>query len=51
MTGMNFGILFSLFIVMLVTTVLFVYTWMRSHGGTYVTNEHLDLRAGDEGDD
>jgi hypothetical protein len=51
MTGISFGILFSLFLVMLVTTVLFVYTWMSSHGRTYVTNEHLDLRAGDEGED
>ena len=51
MTGLSFGVLFSLFLVMLVTTILFVYTWMKSHGGTYATSEHLDLRAGDEGED
>ena len=51
MTGISFGTIFSLFLVSLVTTVLFVYTWMQSHGGTYATSEHLDLMAGDEGED
>jgi hypothetical protein len=53
MTGMFFGTFFSLLIVMMVATFLFAYTWMRSHGSTYMGSSHLhlDSKAGDEGED
>ena len=51
MTGMAFGVSFSLLIVMLVSTVLFVYTWLSSHGFTYTGSSNLDSKAGDEGEE
>jgi hypothetical protein len=51
MTGMSIGVSFSLLIVMLISTVLFVYTWLSSHGFTYRGSSHLDSMAGDEGED
>lgn len=47
-----FGTGFSLFLVALVTTVLFVYTWMRSHGvAHHISHIRVDAMAGDEGED
>jgi len=46
----SLGVSFSLFLVMLVSSVLFVYTWLRSHGISHVTRVHVDGMAGDEGD-
>ena len=51
MTGMYFGAFFSLLIIMLVATVLFIYTWLQSHGVGHTSHGHLDLTAGDEGED
>jgi len=51
MTGAFFGTFFSLLLVMMVATFLFAYTWMKSHGSTYMGNGHLDSKAGDEGED
>ncbi len=45
------GLKFSWFIVAVVTTILFVYTWFRSHGSTKMTHAHVDGMAGDEGED
>jgi hypothetical protein len=50
MTG-YFGTGFSLLIIMLVTIVLFAYTWFRSHGDMPMTHAHVDAMAGDEGED
>ena len=41
----------SLILIMLVSAILFVYTWLRSHGDTHMTHPHVDKMAGDEGDD
>ncbi len=54
--GWYFGTIFSLLVVSLVTIVLFVYMWLRSHGAShvtrgYVTGTHVDTMAGDEGED
>ncbi len=43
------GLKFSWFIVAVVSTVLFVYIWFRTHGSTYMA--HVDGMAGDEGED
>jgi hypothetical protein len=51
MTGMFFGTFFSLLLVMTVATILFAYTWMKSHNATYLGHGHLDSKAGDEGED
>ncbi len=54
MTGIGWGLFgtkFSLLLVVLVSTVLFVYTWLRTHGVSHMTNVHVDSRAGDEGED
>ena len=51
MTGIGLGTGFSLFIVMMATTVLFVWTWLRSHGVTQITYVHVDSMAGDEGEE
>ncbi len=47
-----FGTGFSLILVALVTTILFVCIWMRSHGVMNdMTHVHVDAMAGDEGED
>ncbi len=51
MSGMSFGIMFSLLIVMLVTVILFSYVWLRSHDLAHLTHAHVDGMAGDEGED
>jgi hypothetical protein len=51
MTGMYFGAFFSLLVIMLAATVLFIYTWLQSHGINHSGHGHLDLAAGDEGED
>lgn len=51
MTGIGFGVSFSLFLVALVSTILFVYTWIKSHGVSHITRVHVDGMAGDEGED
>lgn len=51
MTGMSFGVSFSLLLVIVVSTVLFVYTWLRSHGVSYMTHGRVDSMAGDEGEE
>lgn len=54
MTGMSwvmFSTTVSLLLVMLVTTVLFVYVWLKSHGIDHMTHPHVDEMAGDEGED
>ncbi len=51
MTGISFGVSFSLFLTALVSIVLFVYTWMKSHGVSHITRVHVDGTAGDEGED
>ncbi|HEY6872001.1 MAG TPA: hypothetical protein VI298_04640 [Geobacteraceae bacterium] len=54
MTGIGwemFSTKVSLLLVTLVSTVLFVYVWLRSHGVEHMTHPHVDKMAGDEGDD
>ena len=51
MTGTFFGAFFSLLLVMLVSAVLFVYTWLLSHGTSALVHGHLDSMAGEEGED
>ena len=54
MTGngwMMFSTGISLLIVTGVSTILFVYVWLGSHGIKRTTHPHLDDRAGDEGED
>lgn len=46
-----FGWGFSLLLVSAITTVVFFYTWFRSHGVTNATNVRVDAMAGDEGED
>ena len=47
-----FGTGFSLVLVMLVTTILFVYIWLRSHGVMHrLSHANVDSMAGDEGED
>ena len=54
MTGFGwemFGTSVSLLLTTLAAAVLFMYTWMRSHGVTHMTHPHVDMMAGDEGED
>lgn len=55
MTGIGwemFGTGMSLLIITLVSAILFVYTWLTSHGVMRMTTHpHLDAMAGDEGED
>jgi hypothetical protein len=58
MTGISwaFTTFVSLLIVTLVTAVLFVYVWLRSHGVSHTTHPHMtharvDGMAGEEGED
>jgi hypothetical protein len=54
MTGIGWefwGLKFSWLLVALISTGLFVYTWVRSHGVTNATNTRVDAMAGDEGED
>ena len=55
MTGWGyFGTAFSLLFVTLVTTIIFAYVWLRSHGPAHMTHfhqAHVDAMAGDEGED
>ena len=51
MTGAYFGTFFSLLIVMLTSAVIFAYTWLQSHGVPHLSQGHLDMMAGDEGED
>ncbi len=54
MTGIGWefwGLKFSWLIIALVSTILFVYTWVRSHGFTAMTHAHVDRMTGDEGED
>ncbi len=54
MTGMSwvlFGTGSSLVIVAAVSIVLFGYIWLRTHGGTTMTQAKADGMAGDEGED
>jgi hypothetical protein len=51
MTGLAIGINFSLFLVFLTLVVLFVWTWLSTHGISHITHGHVDMRAGDEGED
>jgi hypothetical protein len=46
-----FGTGVSLLMITLVSTVLFVYVWLQSHGVMHKTHPHVDLMAGDEGED
>jgi hypothetical protein len=48
MLGMSLG---NFGIVALVTSVLFIYIWLRSHGEIHTPHARVDSRAGDEGDD
>ena len=41
----------SLLIVTLVSAVLIVYVWLRSHDVMHMTHHHVDTMAGDEGED
>ena len=41
----------SLLIVTLITAILFVYVWLRSHEVMHMTHPHVDMMAGDEGED
>ena len=54
MTGIGwemFGTKVSLLLVMSVSAILFVYTWVQSHGIEHMTHPHVDKMAGDEGED
>ncbi len=51
MTGIALGVSFSLFIVMLISVVLFGYIWFRSHEITNMIHAHVDGMAGDEGEE
>ncbi len=44
------GLKFSWLVVAGVSTILFVYTWLRTHGTTHYSS-HVDGMAGDEGED
>jgi hypothetical protein len=46
-----FGTGASLLIVALVSAILFVYIWLRSHDVMHMTHSHVDEMAGDEGED
>jgi len=46
-----FGTGVSLLMITLVSTVLFVYVWLQSHDVMHKTHPHVDLMAGDEGED
>jgi len=55
MTGIGwemFGTGMSLLIITLVSAILFVYTWVRSHDVMNMTTyPHVDKMAGDEGEE
>jgi hypothetical protein len=54
MTGIGWefwGLKFSWLFIALVSAILFVYTWFRSHDFTTMTHAHVDRMAGDEGEE
>lgn len=54
MTGIGwemFGTAVSLLIVTVVSAILFVTIWLRSHGVEHMTHPRVDKMAGDEGED